>query len=170
MNFRQVHLDFHTSEKIAGIGSHFHKKEFQKALKIGHVNSITLFSKCHHGWAYHPSATNKTHPHLHFDLLAAQIEAAHEIGVKTPVYLSAGLDEKMAVKHPEWLVRDKNNQTTWLTLQRLKHVGFLCTFTSNDTRKHRRLMSFHKTFTTKDTFVSISGSIRLVSKPKIFIK
>ena len=55
-----------------------------------------------------------------------------------------------------------------LTLQRLKHVGFLCTFTSRYTRKHIRLMSFHKTFTTKDTIVSISDSIRLVSKP-IFI-
>ncbi len=35
-----------------------------------------------------------------FDLLGAQIEAAHEIGVKTPVYLSAGLDEKIARQHP----------------------------------------------------------------------
>lgn len=46
------------------------------------MNSITLFSKCHHGWAYHPSAANDIHPHLEFDLLKAQIEAAHEIGVK----------------------------------------------------------------------------------------
>ena len=52
-----------------------------------------------------------------------------------------------------------------LTLQRLKHVGFLYTFTSRYTRKHIRLMNFHKTFTTKDTIVSISDSIRLVSKP-----
>ena len=52
-----------------------------------------------------------------------------------------------------------------LTLQRLKHVGFLYTFTSKYTRKHIRLMSFYKTFTTKDTIVSINDSIRLVSKP-----
>lgn len=114
MNFRQVHLDFHTSEKIPGIGSRFNKQQFQEALKTGHVNSITVFSKCHHGWAYHPSEANEMHPHLDFDLLAAQIEAAHEIGVKTPVYLSAGLDEKLAIRHPEWLVQDKNNQTTWV--------------------------------------------------------
>ena len=37
---------------------------------------------------------------------------------------------------------------TELTLQQLKHVGFLCTFTSKYTRKHIRLMSFHKSFTT----------------------
>lgn len=113
MNFRQVHLDFHTSEKIPGIGSRFSKQQFQEALKTGHANSITVFSKCHHGWAYHPSQANEMHPHLNFDLLAAQIEAAHEIGVKTPVYLSAGLDEKLAIRHPEWLVRDKTQQTTW---------------------------------------------------------
>ena len=52
-----------------------------------------------------------------------------------------------------------------LTLQRLKHVGFLYTFTSRYTRKHIRLMSFYKTFTTKDAIASISDSIRLVSKP-----
>ncbi len=114
MNFRQVHLDFHTSEKITGIGSAFSPEQFQKALKTGHVNSITVFSKCHHGWAYHPSKANEMHPGLDFDLLGAQIKAAHEIGVKTPVYLSAGLDEKMAGRHPEWLVRGKDQRTTWV--------------------------------------------------------
>ena len=113
MRFRQVHLDFHTSEKIPDIGLKFNKKQWQDALKAGHVDSITVFSKCHHGWAYHPSTKNEMHPNLNFDLLAAQIEASHEIGVKTPVYLSAGLDEKYAVRHPEWLVRLENNQTMW---------------------------------------------------------
>lgn len=113
MNFRQIHLDFHTSEKIPGIGSNFSKEQFQSALKLGHVNSITVFSKCHHGWAYHPSEANEMHPGLDFDLLGAQIEAAHEIGVKTPVYLSAGLDEKMARRHPEWLRRGKDDRIDW---------------------------------------------------------
>ncbi len=108
LSFRQVHLDFHTSELINGIGEKFDKKQFQEMLKLGHVSSITVFSKCHHGWAYHPSVANEMHPGLKFDLLKAQIEAAHEIGVKTPVYLSAGVDEKIAVSHPEWktIVKD----------------------------------------------------------------
>jgi hypothetical protein len=113
MKYRQVHLDFHTSEKIDEIGKKFTKEQFQKALKEGCVDSITLFSKCHHGWAYHPSSANEIHPHLHFDLLGKQIEAAHEIGVKTPVYLSAGLDEKIARRHPEWLVRTKDDSMLW---------------------------------------------------------
>ncbi len=113
MKFRQIHLDFHTSECIEGIGSKFSKKQFQEALKRGHVSSITLFSKCHHGWAYHPSEKNEQHPGLSFDLLKAQIEAAHEIGVKTPVYISAGIDEKMARRHPDWVLRNKDESTTW---------------------------------------------------------
>ena len=111
MRYRQVHLDFHTSEKIESIGEHFSKENFQEALRKGHIDSVTVFSKCHHGWAYHPSKANEMHPGLKFDLLKAQIDAAHEIGVKTPVYLSAGLDEKIAVRHPEWVVRNKDEST-----------------------------------------------------------
>ena len=40
MNFRQVHADFHTSEKIPDIGTRFSKEQFQEALKTGCVNSI----------------------------------------------------------------------------------------------------------------------------------
>ena len=103
MRFRQIHLDFHTSGKIPGIGSRFSKEQFQAALKAGHVDSITVFSKCHHGWAYHPSTANVTHPGLDFDLLGAQLEACREIGVRAPVYISAGFDEKEVLEHPEWL-------------------------------------------------------------------
>ncbi len=113
MRFRQVHLDFHTGEAIPSVGDQFSKEQFQRALKLGHIDSITLFSKCHHGWAYHPSKANEMHPNLHFDLLGAEIEAAHEIGVKTPVYLSAGLDEKMARRHPEWLIRNADETMAW---------------------------------------------------------
>ena len=90
---RQVHLDFHTSEHVPGIGSKFDRKQFQACLQKGHVNSITVFAKCHHGWAYFPSETNKIHPHLDFDLLGEMLSACAEIGVQAPVYISAGLDE-----------------------------------------------------------------------------
>ena len=111
--FRQVHLDFHTSELIPDIGKQFNKKQFQEMLKTGHVNSVTIFSKCHHGWAYHETEKNQKHPHLDFDLLTEMIEACAEIGVKTPVYISAGLDEKIAREHPEWLLRNKDESVGW---------------------------------------------------------
>ena len=111
MRFRQVHLDFHTSELIPEIGVEFSKEQFQAMLKEGHVDSITVFSKCHHGWAYHPSQANVMHPHLDFDLFGAQIEAAHEIGVNAVGYISAGYDEKLAEEHPDWIARRENEQT-----------------------------------------------------------
>ena len=111
--FRQVHLDFHTSELIPDIGKQFDKKQFQETLKTGHVNSITIFSKCHHGWAYHETEKNLKHPNLDFDLLSEMIDACHEIGVQTPVYISAGLDEKIAREHPEWLLRNKDESVGW---------------------------------------------------------
>ena len=40
MRFRQVHLDFHTSEDIENVGGEFSKEQFQSALKTGHVDSM----------------------------------------------------------------------------------------------------------------------------------
>lgn len=102
LRFRQVHLDFHTSPHIPGIGEAFKRKQWQEALRLGHVDSITCFSKCHHGWSYHPTEVGRMHPHLRFDLLRAQIEASKEIGVNVPVYISAGVDDLAASEHPEW--------------------------------------------------------------------
>ncbi|MDD2393939.1 MAG: beta-galactosidase trimerization domain-containing protein [Eubacteriales bacterium] len=113
MNYRQVHLDFHTSEAIEKIGDKFTKENFQAALITGHVNSITVFAKCHHGWMYYPSDEFPMHPGLSYDLLAAQIDAASEIDVKTPVYISAGLDERLAKENTGWLRRDIDGKTTW---------------------------------------------------------
>ncbi len=107
---RQVHLDFHTSPAIPDIGVNFNKEEWQETLKAGHVDSITVFSKCHHGYSFHPTKANEMHPNLTFDLLKAQMEASAEIGVKTPVYISAGFDEKELRKHPEWCLRHKHER------------------------------------------------------------
>lgn len=113
MRYRQVHLDFHTSEHIKDIGQKFDKNQFQAALKLGHVDSITLFAKCHHGWGYFNSKTIPMHPNLNFDLLSAQVEAAAEIGVSNKIYVSGGFDERLAVEHTDWLVRKKDERLVW---------------------------------------------------------
>lgn len=102
LRFRQVHLDFHTSPDIEGIGSAFDKKTWQETLQAAQVDSITCFSKCHHGLTYHPTRVGTQHPHLKFDLLRAQIDACREIDVRVPVYLSAGVDNTITLTHPEW--------------------------------------------------------------------
>ena len=103
---RRVHLDFHTSPLIGQIGSKFNKKDFQQKLIDSKVQSITLFAKCHHGHTYYPSNVSDIHPNLNFDLLAAQIEAAHEIGVKAPIYISLGWSYADFKKHKNWLAHD----------------------------------------------------------------
>jgi len=105
---RQVHLDFHTSPLIGGIGSRFSKENFQAALKLGHLSSITVFAKGHHGQCYYPTKVDRMHPGLDFDLLGAQIEAAHEIGVRAPIYITAGWSAQDAEEHPEWHERAKD--------------------------------------------------------------
>lgn len=109
IRYRHIHLDFHTSELIDGIGRDYNRQDFQAKLQLGHVDSINIFAKCHHGWAYHPTTANEMHPNLKFDLLGEMIDACHEIGVKAPIYISAGLDEKMARRHPEWLIRNADD-------------------------------------------------------------
>jgi hypothetical protein len=102
LSFRQIHLDFHTSEHIEGIGCDFDKTHYQKALLEARVGSVTTFATCHHGWAYYSSRVGPMHPHLKFDLLRAQYDACKEIGIKVPIYLTAGVNNAAAVAHPEW--------------------------------------------------------------------
>lgn len=105
---RQVHLDFHTSEFIPGVGEKFDKMQWQDALRAGHVNHINIFAKCHHSWSYYPTRIGNRHPSLKFDLLGAEIAACHEIGVNCPIYYTVGWSAHDAEVHPEWCVRDKN--------------------------------------------------------------
>ncbi|MBU2866568.1 alpha-amylase family protein [Pacificibacter marinus] len=102
MRYRQIHLDFHTSGQIPDIGSQFDPKAFGAAFYDAHADSVTVFSKCHHGYSFHPTGIGEMHPNLDFDLLRAQIDALHAVNIKTPIYLSATWDELAATNHPEW--------------------------------------------------------------------
>ena len=100
---RQVHLDFHTSPHISDVGVEFDAGAFAQTIKGAHINSVTLFAKCHHGLCYYPTKTGTEHPALNGrDLLGEQIEALHKIDVRCPVYVTVGWDEFSAHLHPEW--------------------------------------------------------------------
>lgn len=102
--YRQVHLDYHTSELIPGIGARWDAADFVETLQRAHVNSITCFSKCHHGMIYHDTRfADARHPHLDVNLLKEQVQACHAAGIRVPIYISVGLDEHVARKHPEWI-------------------------------------------------------------------
>ncbi|MBL6837514.1 MAG: beta-galactosidase trimerization domain-containing protein [Puniceicoccaceae bacterium] len=105
---RQVHLDFHTSEHLPGVGTRFSKQQFQQALRLGRLDAINLFAKGHHSWSYYPTKIGQMHPNLDFDLLGAQIEACHEIGVLAPIYYTFGWSSNDVETHPDWCVRHRD--------------------------------------------------------------
>ena len=101
--FRQIHLDFHTSELIPDVGADFDADQFGAMLDEARVNWITLFAKCHHGMSYYPTQAGTRHPGLKFDLLGEQIEACRKRGIVTPAYISVRVDEHNAKTHPGWI-------------------------------------------------------------------
>ncbi len=108
LRFRQIHLDFHTSEFIETIGSDFDPDDFAETLVKANVNSITCFARCHHGWLYFDSKVfpERKHPHLRKELLSQQIEACHRRDIRVPIYLTVQWDHYTATRHPEWVARD----------------------------------------------------------------
>jgi hypothetical protein len=114
LRFRQIHLDFHTSECIDGIGAQFDPEEFATTLEKARVNSITCFARCHHGWIYYDTKINpeRRHPHLATNLLNEQIDACHARNIHVPIYTSVRWDHYTASQHPEWLVVDERGCIT----------------------------------------------------------
>lgn len=134
--FRQIHLDFHTNESIENIGSNFNAEEFVNILKEAHVNSITLFARCHHGMIYYNSKKNpeRIHPNLkNKNLLKEQIEACRKAGIKTPIYTTVQWDYYTSQTHREWLCVDENGQSIGESgsVQLPKEAGFYETLCIN---------------------------------------
>ena len=124
LRYRQIHLDFHTSEHIPGIGSAFDPDDFVGTLRSAHVDSVTIFAKCHHGWSYYPTKVGAPHPQLTRDLMGDMVKALTAADIECPIYISVQWDERNARLHPEWRVRSatKNRfdpgqlQAGWHTL------------------------------------------------------
>ncbi len=109
---RQIHLDYHTSGLIKDIATQFDPQEFASRLKKAHVNSVTAFGRCHHGYIYYDTSKfpERRHPHLNRNLLKEQIEACHKLNIRVPVYTTIQWDEFSANQHPEWLIRDESDR------------------------------------------------------------
>ena len=111
LRYRQIHLDFHTSEHIPAIGADFDAADFVATLKNSHVDSITVFAKCHHGWSYYPTTVGKPHPQLaRPDLLGDMVTALNAADIECPIYISVQWDELSAREHPEWRVVSATNR------------------------------------------------------------
>ena len=109
LRFRQVHLDFHTSEHIPDVGAAFDADAFGDTLAAAAVDSITCFARCHHGWLYYPSQAfgERIHPNLKRpNLLGDQIAACHARGIRVPIYITVQWDAFTGREHPEWYCID----------------------------------------------------------------
>ncbi len=108
LRFRHVHLDFHTSEHIAGVGDDFDPEAFAEMLVRARVDSINCFARCHHGYIYYDTQAfpERRHPSLSRNLLREQIEACHARDIRCPIYVTVKWDHYTATQHPEWLVMD----------------------------------------------------------------
>ncbi len=102
--YRQIHLDFHTSPYIEGIGDEFNSEEWVKTLKDAHVNSINIFTKCHHGMFYYNTKIGTIHPYLKngLDLFGEQVRVAKANNIRAIAYTCVAWNEDTAYKHPEW--------------------------------------------------------------------
>ena len=113
LRYRQIHLDFHTSGDIPGIGSAFDPDAFADTLARAGVNSVTCFARCHHGYLYYDSKAHPelVHPHLaQRDLLRAQIEACHKRDIRVPIYTTVQWDQLTAEARRDWLCIDEHGQ------------------------------------------------------------
>lgn len=107
--YRQVHLDFHTSADCPNVGEHFDPEAFARTAKMGRVDSMTVFAKCHHGFSYYPTEVGTPHPNLVVqDLMGQQIEALHSEGIRAPIYVSIMWDDLAGEENPGWIVTRKD--------------------------------------------------------------
>lgn len=113
LRFRQIHLDFHTSEILKDVGKKFDAVKFAQTLKDAHVNSITCFARCHHGMLYYDSKLfpERVHPGLvNKNILKEIIDECHRINIRVPIYITVQWDMFTSLKHPEWIAIDKNGK------------------------------------------------------------
>jgi Hypothetical glycosyl hydrolase 6 len=108
--FRQVHLDFHNGGLIPDIAAEFDAREFVRMLTRARVNSVNIFAKCMHGYAYYETKIGVPHPALKIDLLGAMLAELGPAGISANYYYGLTWDALAAARHPEWRIlgRDGN--------------------------------------------------------------
>ncbi|TFE26088.1 alpha-amylase family protein [Cohnella luojiensis] len=104
IRYRQVHLDFHTSEHIRDVGKDFSEEQFITSLRQARADTVNVFAMCHHGWSYFDTKVGKAHPHLATNLLSRMVSACKKNDIDAPIYITVGFNELAAREHPEWIV------------------------------------------------------------------
>ena len=87
LRYRQIHVDFHTSEQFTDIGGEFDAGACALMLADSHVDLITCFARGHHGMIFCDTQAQRErrNPHLARNLVAEQIEAAHALDIRLAI-------------------------------------------------------------------------------------
>ena len=101
---RKVHIEYHTSRHMPRLADQFNPDEFGDRLLEARVTGATVFAKDMYGFSYYPSQCGPMHPHLSFDLLAAQVAALRKRKISVLAYYMTTWNPELADRHPEWLV------------------------------------------------------------------
>ncbi|WP_130858915.1 alpha-amylase family protein [Gracilibacillus phocaeensis] len=124
---RHIHLDFHTSEWIEDMGVQFDPDEFADTLEKSKVNSITLFTRCHHGRLYYDSKLFPEHVHPHLkdrNFLEQQVASCHRKGIDVNLYTTICWDKLIADEHPEWVCINENGELDDFKGKKYFEAGF----------------------------------------------
>jgi hypothetical protein len=62
---RTIHLDFHAGPDIPDAGARFGAGAFTRTFADAHVDSVTVFAKCHHGLLCYATDHPERHHVLH---------------------------------------------------------------------------------------------------------
>ena len=104
MRYRQIHLDFHTSERIPGIGSRFDPKKFARTLPTPtSIRSRSSRSAITAGRITRPRSARSIRTSTS-TCCARRSTRCHKAGINAPVYTSAVWDELAGRENPGWRV------------------------------------------------------------------
>ena len=110
--FRQIHLDFHTGEPRSPTSApDFEPQRVRRRSQRARVNSINIFAKCMHGYAYYDTKIAVRHPSLEDRPVGRDAEAyLRPAGIAANYYYCLTWDALAAARHPEWRILDRDGK------------------------------------------------------------
>ncbi len=110
LGYKRLILDYHFSEFNPETLKNANSAEIVQAVSELGVDSLLLYSKDHWGNVYHKSAFSKRHRNVPQDLFGEVLSGVKHRGVKVVAYTTVCWDEDSARKHPDWVMRNADNQ------------------------------------------------------------
>jgi hypothetical protein len=108
--YRQVHLDFHNGGLIPDVAAEFDARDFVGVLRKARVNSVNIFAKCMHGYAYYDTKIAVRHPSLKRDVFGEMLGELRPAKIAANYYYGLTWDALAAARHPEWRIVDREGK------------------------------------------------------------